>query len=480
MDVDSIKQLGPKLSEFLEYFSGCGSEEVQHHFRTYVEGQISLIDRKNVEQIALHSGEVPRTLQDFLASYDWDHELMRNRLQQVVAQDQGKANSIGIIDETSFAKKGDKTPGVQRQWCGAAGKTDNCFVTVHLSYAHDDFHCLIDEDLFLPESWSNDRPRCRQAKIPQDVVYRPKSVIALEQHQRAIDNGIVFEWLTFDEWYGSKPAFLDALDERKQKYVGEIPRNFRVWMNEPQVTHRNYRKGSRGRSRKTPRLVAATPKTSTVEECFEQTAEFRDQAWEQWHVKDTQKGPKVVEVKHAIVYRKTEEGMPSLPNHLVVVRDVSSPETLKFFLSNALKKTKVGPILKCAFSRWHVERCFQDDKSYIGLDQFEGRSYPGLLRHLILSAVSLLFLARMRQEFQQAYPELTISQLKQAMSSLIESWWMTPANADRLFKSMAYKLNYYQKRNAQARKSHTKTRNKKLAAIGIDMGTISKCSWDTG
>jgi SRSO17 transposase len=479
MDVDSIKELGPRLTEFLERFSDCGSEKVRHHFQTYVAGQISLIDRKNVEQIALHSGEVPRTLQDFLASYDWDHELMRNRLQQVVAQDQGKSNSIGIIDETSFAKKGDKTPGVQRQWCGAVGKTDNCFVTVHLSYAHDDFRCLIDEDLFLPESWSNDRPRCRQAKIPEDVMYRPKSEIALEQHQRASDNGIVFEWLTFDEWYGSKPAFLDVLDKRKQKYVGEIPRNFRVWMKEPKVTHRNYRKANRGRSRKTPRVVAAAPKTKTVEQCFEQSAEFHDQPWEQWHVKDTQKGPKVVEVKHTIVFRKMENGMPSIPNHLVVVGDVSNPETLKYFLSNALPKTKVGPILKCAFSRWNVERCFQDDKSYIGLDEFEGRSYPGLLRHLILSAVSLLFLARMRQEFQQTYPELTISQLKQAMSSLIESWWMTPENAERLFKSMAYKLTYYQKRNAQARKSHTKTRNKKLAAMGIDMDSISKCSWDT-
>ena len=480
MGVDSIEQLGTKLTDFLGEFSTCGSEEIQAHFRTYVEGQVSLIDRKNVEQLALHSGESPRTLQDFLARYDWDHELMRNRIQQVVSRDYSHPNSIGIVDETSFSKKGDKTPGVQRQWCGSSGKTDNCFVTVHLSYANDDFHCLIDEDLFLPESWSDDRPRCHQAKIPDDVVYRPKSKIALEQHQRAIDNGIVFQWLTFDEWYGAKPAFLDELDNRKQQYAGEIPRNLRVWMNEPKVTHRNFRKGGKGRGRKTPRLVAEAPKPRTVEECFERSAEFQNQQWEQWHVKDTQKGPKVVEVKQAIVYRKTGEGLPSIPNHLVVVRDVASPDTLKYFLSNAMKNTKVGPILKCAFSRWRVERCFQDDKSYIGLEQFEGRSYPGLLRHLILSAVSLLFLARMRHELQETYPELTISQMKQAMSAVIASWWMTPASAETLLASTAYKLSYYQKRNAQARKSHTKTRHKKLAAMGIDMQTIPKCNWDAG
>lgn len=479
MDVESIEQLGPKLAEFLAAFSDCGSEEIQSHIRTYVAGQVSLIDRKNVEQIALHGGVVPRTLQEFLASYDWDHELMRNQLQEVVGRDHASANSVGIIDETSFAKKGDKTPGVQRQWCGASGKTDNCFVTVHLSYAHDDFHCLVDEDLYLPESWSDDRQRCRQSKIPDEVVYRPKSEIALEQHQRAINNGIVFQWLTFDEWYGSKPAFLSELDRRKQNYVGEIPRNFRVWVQQPKVTDRPYRKGSRGRGRKTPRVVAATPKTQTVQECFADSSLFKDQPWEQWHVKDTQKGPKIVEVKHAIVYRQTETGLPSLPHHLLVVREVASRDTLKYFLSNANSKTKVGALLKCAFSRWRVERCFEDDKSYIGLDAFEGRSYPGLLRHLILSAVSLLFLARMREELQEAYPEVTVSQMKQAMSAVMESWWLTPASADRLLKSTANKLSYYQKRNAQARASHTRTRNKKLAAMGIDLNAISRCSWSS-
>lgn len=478
MDVQSIMQLGPKLSQFLAQFSDCGSGEIQAHVRTYVSGQVSLIDRKNVEQIALHCGEVPRTLQEFLASYPWDHECMRNRIQQIVARDHATKNSIGIIDETSFAKKGDKTPGVQRQWCGESGKTDNCCVTVHLSYAYDDFHCLIDEDIFLPESWSDDRARCRAAKIPDEVVYRRKSEIALEQHQRATENGIVFDWLTFDEWYGSKPAFLDTLDWRKQAYVGEIPRNLRVWSEEPGVTSRPYRKGSRGRGRQTPRLLANTPKTKTVQECFEQSPVFTEQSWEQWHVKETQKGPKLVEVKRGIVWRKNADGLPSVANHLIVVRDITSPDTHKYFLSNAQEKTKLGPLLTCAFSRWRVERCFQDDKSYIGMNQFEGRTWPGMMRHLILSAVSLLFLARMRAELLESYPEVTVSQMKQAMSALIESWFLTPSGAQRVLETASRKLLYYQRRNAQARESHTKTRKRKLAGMGLDLETIPKCSWD--
>lgn len=139
----------------------------------------------------------------------------------------------------------------------------------------------------------------------------------------------------------------------------------------------------------------------------------------------------------------------------------------------------MGPILKCVYSRLRVERCFHDDKSYVGLNQFEGRSYPGLMRHLILSALSLLFLARMRETFLTWYPELTISQMKQATSALMESLFLTPMSRERVLELAAKKLIYYQRCNAQARQSHTKTRNKTLTDIGVDMTTIKHCR-DTG
>ncbi len=101
--------------------------------------------------------------------------------------------------------------------------TENCIVTVHLAYAAGDFHCLLDGDLFLPGDWSNDRARCREAGIPDDVVYRPKWKIALELFDRARNNGATFDWLTFDEGYGGKPAYLRELHSRKQRYVGEVP-----------------------------------------------------------------------------------------------------------------------------------------------------------------------------------------------------------------------------------------------------------------
>ncbi|MBU4399192.1 MAG: transposase, partial [Planctomycetes bacterium] len=123
-----------------------------------------------------------------LALHKWDHDRMRDRLQGIVAAEHSGKHSIGILDETSFVKKGDKTPGVQRQHCGTVGKQENCMATVHLAYAAGDFHCLIDGELFLPESWSDDRTRCDEAGIPEDMVYRPKWKIALELVERCLQD----------------------------------------------------------------------------------------------------------------------------------------------------------------------------------------------------------------------------------------------------------------------------------------------------
>lgn len=474
MDAEAVVGLRAKLAVFLRRFSCCGCHEVAEHVATYVEGQLSELERKNVEQIALNAGVVPRTLQEFLASYDWDHAAMRDQMAKIIAAEHSSQMNIGIIDETSFVKKGTKTPGVQRQHCGAVGKHENCNVTVHLTFASRDFHCLVDSDLFLPESWSNDRERCRAAKIPDDIIYRPKSEIALELYERALGNGLHFDWLTFDEWYTSKPAFLDALDGKKQKYIGETHRRHMVWADPPRVTHRPYTKN--GGRLKTPRLISGSSKSIPLGEFVDNNPAIVNQRWTRWHLKDTQKGPKVVEVKHAIIYPQNSKKFPSRAHHLLVVRDVMTDE-VKLFISNAPKKTTVETLLKVAFSRWRVERCFEDDKKYVGLDHFEGRGYPGLMRHHILSAVSLLFLARERESLIGEYPELTVSQVRQATSAMIQSWWLPPKAAQTLIDNTAYKIQYHQKRNRQARLSHTKTRINKLEAMGIDLTTTRRCRW---
>lgn len=336
---------------------------------------------------------------EFLAQHRWSEDRLRDRLHQLVLAEHQGPHTVGVIDETSDPKKGDKTPGVQKQWCGRLGKTENCVVTVHLGLALGDFHCLLDGELFLPESWDTDRERCREAGIPDDMVYRPKWEIALELLDRAAGNGLQFDWLTFDEGYGSKPEFLRELAARKQRYVAEVPRSFTGWLEPPRVVTRPYHKNGRGRGRKVPRLASGSPRARRVEALLDDPR-LRDQPWKRYRVKDGQKGPMVWECKHAMLTVKNADGLPGARLHLLVARNVLDPTELKFFVSNAPPGTSVEVLLLVAFSRWRVERCFEDQKSEIGLDQYEGRRYRGLKRHLILSCSSYLFLARVRQEWR--------------------------------------------------------------------------------
>jgi SRSO17 transposase len=405
MDAQQIRQLKSKLTEFLARFDDCFPRcDTREHLPVYVEGQLSDLQRKSVEPIALRAKVKVRTLQEFLSQHHWDEDRMRQRLQHMVAAEHASVRAIGIFDETSDAKKGVKTPGVQRQYCGAEGKPDNCIVTVHLGLAVDDFHCLLDGELFLPEGWSNDRQRCREAGIPDTMVYRPKSEIALELYDRARANGITFAYVTFDEWYGAKPEFLRGLDRREQKYVGEVHKHFVAWLAPPPpVTNRAYRRGGLGPGRRTPRLRAGSPKAHFLEDLLRHPT-LRDQAWQRFRVKDGERGPMVWEIKHALIHPKDENGLPGKVHHLIVARNVLNPEEIKYFVSNAPPETPVEELLVIAFSRWRIERCFEDQKGELGLDHFEGRRYVGLKRHLILTAVSYLFLSRVHQGLRGEKP----------------------------------------------------------------------------
>lgn len=400
MDAEQIRGLEPQLADYLEGFGICfARKDTRAHFPVYVRGQLSELPRKSVEPMALAAGTPVRTLQEFLTHLSWDEDRMRQRLASIVAEEHAAADSIGIIDETGWVKKGDQTPGVQRQYCGSVGKQENSIITVHLGYAAGDFHCLLDGDLYLPESWHADRPRCRGAGIPDEVVYRPKTEIALELYDRAVAHGVHFAWLTFDEWYGGKPPFLRALNARGQKFVAEIPKDFTAWIKPPLVTTRPFHRKQRGRGRKIPRLVAGSRPAQTVEHLAQSHPALAAQRRQTWRIKDTQKGPLVWHVKHVLIYIKDEHGLPEGPYHLLVCYHPFTGE-IKYFLSNAPPDTPVKKLLRVAFGRWRIERCFEDGKGEVGLDHWEGRRWLGLKRHLILTSVSYLFLAQTCQRLR--------------------------------------------------------------------------------
>jgi SRSO17 transposase len=396
MDADTVLRIKPALTQYLHEFDGCfGRITARQHLDTYVQGQLGDLLRKSVEPMADAAGIPPRNLQEFLGLYRWDESAMRDRLQQLVARRHLHSHSVGIIDETSFVKKGKQTACVQRQHCGVVGKTENCVVSVHLGYATPDFHALLDGELYLPEeTWHEDRRRCRAAGIPDDVVYRSKWQIALEQIGRARGNGIRFAWMTFDEGYGGKPPFLRALDEIGQNYAGEVPVSFTAWTQPPAVLYRQHAQDRRmGRPRKLPRLKVKNNPPVQVRHIASYSPLFRREDWQTYHVKDGHKGPMVWKAKRIRVWVQDVNGLPTRPHHLLVAYNVLEPDKIKYFISNAPENTTVETLLLVAFSRCKIERMFEDGKGELGMDHFEVRKYQSIRRHLILSCVSYLFLA---------------------------------------------------------------------------------------
>jgi SRSO17 transposase len=356
---------------------------------------LSDLPRKSIEPMADAFGEPPRNLQEFLGLFRWDEQGVRDQLQQYVARRHGHAQSVGVIDETSFVKKGDKTACVQRQYCRAVGKKENCVVSVHLGYATPAFYSLIDGEVYLPEeTGDNDRPRCREAGIPEDVVYRPKWQMALDQYRRAVANGVRFAWLTFDEGYGGKGPFLRELDGLGPNYVAAVPASFPVWTKRPAVLYRACARDCReGRPRRYPRLKATSNPKVEVQNILTYSPLLRRIVWQNYQVKDGSKGPILWQAKRLMVYRPDEKGLPTRPFHLVVARNVLDPTEVKYFLSNASEQTTVEMLLRVAFTRWTIERAFEDSKSELGMDHFEVRKFLSIQRHLILSCLSHVFLS---------------------------------------------------------------------------------------
>ncbi len=416
MDVAKIQRVGRGLEAFLAEFSDCfGRCDTEAYLEVYVEGQNSDLQRKSAEPIALRAGVVPRSLQVFLGSANWDEQRMIDRVQEIVARDHSHPYAIGLIDETGSAKKGVHTACVQRQWNGNRGKVDNCVVSVHLGYTAKQFHSLLDGDLFLPESWANDWERRERAGIPEDVTHRSKPQIALAQIQRALRNGIRVAAWTFDEHYGQSYAFLDGLDALGQTYVAEVPCDFHGWALAPKILYRATPREMRkkGRKRRYPRLAKTAAKASEVRNLLHHSPSFTDQSWTPIHIKNGEKGPMVREIK-VIEFRMQRDGLPTRPHWLIAARNPGDPDVVKFFVSNASGGTPLEWLVYVAYSRWPIEQCFKEEKDELGFDHFEVRGWRSIHRHMALTQVSHLYLNKMREQLvaeEQAEEEAGIFSL---------------------------------------------------------------------
>ena len=397
MTAEQIASLQPVLTALIQRFRPFfGRQATFNHFRCYLLGLMADLKRKSIEPIALAAGSAVRSLQEFLAFFVWDHQRINDELQRIVANEHGGANArggIGVLDASGHAKCGDKTPGVQRQYCGESGKLDNCVIGQHLLYTDNDadnpFCCVLASDLFLPKSWDEDRQRCQEAHIPDDVTHRTKWRIALDQVKQAIGNGVRFEWLTFDEDYGKVPALWFELDQLGLRGIGEVPSNFLCWAKLPK--YHSLRKE-----------FAACE----VRHLYRHSPAFTSQPWRKMKIKDSTRGPVVWEIKHTQVHLVDTSNKDALGSHptdrtywLIVARHVRTHE-IKYFVSNAAAGVSLEELMATAFGRWHIEQWFQRAKQECSLGAFEVRTYTSLIRHWLCSRLMMYFLAAQTQRLR--------------------------------------------------------------------------------
>ena len=311
-------------------------------------------------------------------------------------------------------------------------------------------------------------------------MFRTKLEIALGMVDRALANGIVIGAWTFDELYGRDTAFLDGLEERRQVFVGEVPTNFHGWVIQPRVL-RDGPAPRRGRKKKYPRLARGRP-SSEVHNLLRYSPKFRQRKWQRYRIKDTERGPEVWEVKWSVLWRKGTTGLPGRRHCLIVARNVLTKE-VKYFVSNRVPGERgitLRWLLRVAFQRWSVESCFRQAKEELGLDHYEVRGWRCVHRHFYLTQLSHLFCARMRQKFDAAttgdgpLEQLTTEQVRRAMNAWLEAAAGQLTKTERFERELT-KQQYYQRRNTQARRSHTKTRKAQLKSLGIDADRIKSC-----
>jgi SRSO17 transposase len=336
--------------------------EPRARVREYVQGLVAGLERKNGWTLAERAGEVsPDGMQRLLRRADWDVDGVRDDVRDYVIEHLGDRDGVLIADETGFLKKGTRSAGVQRQYSGTAGRTENCQVGTFLAYASVHGHALIDRELYIPRSWAGDRDRCRAAGIPDEVEFTTKPRQAQAMVSRAIEAGVPFAWFTADEAYG------------QVKYL-------RVWLEERDVHHVVATKcndtliTTSGSEQRADALIAALPA----------------RAWRRLSVGAGAHGPREYDwarIPVRICWR------PGRGHWLLARRSISDPGEIAYYVCYGPRRATLVDLAWVAGSRWHVEECFQQAKNEAGLDHYQVRSWRAWYAHITLSMLALAWLA---------------------------------------------------------------------------------------
>ena len=388
-DIDDFMQ---ELKVFHGEFSDCFlRSEPRTNFFQYMVGQFSELERKSIEPIAMNMGNGKvRSMQRFISDVMWDANKMLDKYRSMVNEDMGDPNGVVIFDESGFVKKGDNSAGVAKQYCGTAGKVENCQVGVYAAYASPHGYCLLDNNLFIPEKWFTDEytERREKCKFPENSEFKTKPQLAVDMFGELVkDDVLTFKFVVADTIYGNSTDFIEAIEVCPDKtYFVSIPCSTKCWLKQPITRNKKYKysgeirfKQVLGKHEKKPLPVDTISKN------------LNNYFWYRRTVSEGTKGPIEYEfTKRQVVLAK--DGLPWKHVWLIIKRTLGDEPSYYYYISNAGENTPLKTFVWLSGIRWAIEQSFEETKSVLGMDHYEVRKLPGWKHHMITCMLAHFFL----------------------------------------------------------------------------------------
>ena len=385
---EALEGVLDRLEDFVRPFAASLEYAAQRsHLKEYVGGLVSNVKRKNIETIAYLHEQDRQPLQKFIGQNAWKWQPVIGELARQIGAALGEADGVLVFDPSGVLKQGKASVGVARQWCGRAGKVDNCQVGIYMGYVTRKEHALLDTRLYLPKEWTKDKERRRRAGIPKEIRFRTRHELALEmlREHRAV---LPHRWVSGDDEMGRNSHFREELRTMNEQYLLAMPSNTLVRDLDAAAPPYD---GS-GHPPKVP---------------FPRVDKWIKVAknWTRIEVRAGEKGPLVVEVVKARV--QTKLGRRNGPEEtLVVFRERQGDQAFKhdYCLSNAPFDTPLREFARVLGAEHRIEECLRRAKGEAGLAQYQVRTWVGWHHHQTLTLLATWFLTREKQRGGKSGP----------------------------------------------------------------------------
>ena len=397
-----ISHLVTELEDYHAIYSPLFQRREQREWSSlYLQGLLLEIPRKSIEPMVLAlrgaNGNDVRGMQQFIGEGRWEDERILNQHWIEVDNSLGEVDGVLTLDGSDFAKQGQESVGVQRQYCGELGKRANCQAGVFLGYASRKGYTLLDRRLYLPEDWveaAEFAERRQKCGVPEDITFKTKQELSWEMIQSQVEaEALRYQWLTCDEAFGRDTHLLDQIANANIWYFAEVPHDTRLWGQRP-MTHIPEWSG-RGRKPTKEKVGVGEPQPQTV---LEWANSLAPEAWSRHCIKEGSKGPIMADFAclRLVAVRQQLPG----PEVWLVLRRTLDGE-LKTYLSNAPLDTSLETFVRISGMRWPIETCFEDGKQYLGMGDYEVRSWRGWHHHMTLCILAHHFLVRLQHKLKK-------------------------------------------------------------------------------